>query len=108
MFVYIGGIGVNKNLLPIGSVVLLKGGEKRLMVTGRLASIGNSSLYEYTGCLYPEGLTKSDEIYFFNNDNVDRVYFIGFQDEEEFAYKQFIDDLGELEVVDGKVVPKEE
>ena len=58
---------MNKEFLPVGSVVILKGGTKRVMVTG-FCSIDNddkSKMYDYTGCLYPEGIINSNEICLF-------------------------------------------
>lgn len=99
---------MKRDLLPIGSVVLLKGGEKRLMICGRIQVQGGSDvIYDYSACLYPEGITTSDGMYFFNNDAIDVVYFIGLQDEEEFAFRDFLDSLGELEVRDGAIVEKD-
>ena len=44
-----------KDLLPIGSVVLLKGGEKRLMICGRVVCREDGEqIYDYAGCYYPE------------------------------------------------------
>ena len=98
-----------KDLLPIGSVVLLKGAKTKLMITGRiLASDNNDRIYDYSGCLYPFGVTDNEGFYFFNRDDVERVYFIGFQDEEELAYKEeVLSQLGELEIKDGQIVPAE-
>ena len=45
-----------KKYKPLGSVVLLKNGTKRVMIYGRkqiLASTGE--LFDYVACLYPEG-----------------------------------------------------
>ena len=99
---------MERNLLPIGSVVLLEGGEKRLMICGRIQVQGNSDIiYDYSGCLFPEGITSSDSMYFFNNDAIEMVYFIGFQDEEELAFREFLNSLGELELKDGVIVEKE-
>ncbi|WP_374018205.1 DUF4176 domain-containing protein [Paenibacillus thiaminolyticus] len=43
-------------LLPNGSVVLLKGGKKRVMIYGRLQKTGDTDkLWDYIACLYPEG-----------------------------------------------------
>ena len=50
--------------LPVGSVVLIKGGTKRVMITG-FCSVDNDNkaiMYDYTGCLYPEGIINSNEI----------------------------------------------
>ena len=45
-----------ENLLPIGSVVLLKGGVKRLMIYGvRQTDKKDNTEYDYIGVLYPEG-----------------------------------------------------
>lgn len=100
---------MKRNLLPIGSVVLLKGGEKRLMICGRIQARGSDdSIYDYSACYYPEGITASDELFFFNKDAINRVFFIGFQDKEEEGFSTFLDSLNELEVKDGQIVEKED
>ncbi len=98
-----------KDLLPIGSVVLLVGGDKRLMITGRIQTKTDSDvIYDYTGVLYPEGMISSDDMYFFNRDAISRVFFIGFQDFEEIEFQnQILSKLGELEVKDGEIVAKQ-
>lgn len=41
-----------KDLLPIGSVVVLKKGTKKLMIIGRLQqNVKTRKLYDYAGCL---------------------------------------------------------
>lgn len=96
-----------KDLMPIGSIVRIKGGERRVMVCGRVVSNSlDNEIYDYTACIYPQGIT-SPEMYFFNRDAIDEVFFIGFQDSEEFEYRKgVLDNLGELEVVDGQIVSK--
>ncbi|MBR4618613.1 MAG: DUF4176 domain-containing protein [Bacilli bacterium] len=81
---------MEKEFLPVGSVVLLKGGTKRVMITG-FCSVDNNDknkMYDYTGCLYPEGIINSNEICLFDNDQIENVYFKGFEDEEEKSFKQ--------------------
>nr|MCR4909192.1 DUF4176 domain-containing protein [Lachnospiraceae bacterium] len=47
-----------KDLLPIGSVVLLKGGQRKLMITGRILSDEKlTEIYDYVGVIYPLGNT---------------------------------------------------
>ena len=45
--------------LPIGTVVLLKGAEKRVMITGfcatELKESDETKTWDYSGCIYPEG-----------------------------------------------------
>jgi len=98
-----------KNLLPIGSVVLIKGGNKRVMICSRIQTrAGEVKIYDYSGCYYPEGIIDPNEMFFFNQDSIDITYFIGFQDKEELDFHHnILDNLGELEVKDGRIVPVE-
>lgn len=97
-----------KDMLPIGSVVLLKGGEKRIMICGRIqAKKGDSKVYDYSACYYPEGILDPTSMFFFNRDAIEKVFFVGFQDIEELSYREdVLDSLGELEVRDGMIVEK--
>lgn len=97
-----------KNLLPIGSVVLLKGGEKRIMICGRIQSrTGDNKIYDYSACYFPEGIMDSENMFFFDRDAIERVDFLGCQDKEELAFKaNVLDNLGELEIKDGTIVEK--
>ena len=97
------------NLLPIGSVVLLKDGEKRVMICGRIQTrAGEDKIYDYVACPYPEGIVDPENMFFFNREAVDSLFFIGFQDAEELAFRsEVLGQLGELEVRDGEIVMKE-
>ncbi|MCD8197451.1 MAG: DUF4176 domain-containing protein [Lachnospiraceae bacterium] len=97
-----------KDMLPIGSVVLLKGGDKKIMICGRIQSkAGEDVIYDYSACYYPEGILSASSMFFFNRDAIDTVYFLGFQDKEELNYRHnVLDNLGELEIRDGAIVPK--
>ncbi len=78
------------------------------MITGRLVTRENDNqIYDYTGCLFPEGITSASEMYFFNHENIDKIFYVGLQDEEEFSFQEYLENLGELEVVDGKIVQKQ-
>ncbi|MDO4524988.1 MAG: DUF4176 domain-containing protein [Bacteroidales bacterium] len=82
-----------KSLLPIGSVVLLNGGEKRLMICGRVQTdVATGKTYDYSACFYPDGIISSKELFMFNNENIRKIFFIGFQDGEEFAFRQFMEE----------------
>jgi len=90
-------------LLPIGSVVLLEGGDKRLMIYGILQTDGeNNSQYDYIGCLYPEGYVGIDHIYMFNHEDIIRIDHTGLADEEHKTFRAKVDEalkeaLGEAE-----------
>ncbi len=76
--------------LPIGSVVLLNGGTKKVMVTGfcSIPNNNNHKLYDYCGCVYPEGIINSNEVCLFNNDQIASVCFKGYQDEDEAKFQK--------------------
>lgn len=80
-----------KNLLPIGSVVLLHGGEKKLMIIGTLQKnksglFKREQKYDYLGVLYPEGHIDDETRFLFNHDSVQRVCFRGYADAEREAF----------------------
>lgn len=79
-----------KELLPIGTVVSLKNGTKRLMDFGIVQSIQGQTDKEYDciGVPYPEGNVGQDYQYLFNHEDVEMVYFRGLEDIErqEFIY----------------------
>lgn len=76
--------------LPIGSVVLLKGGKKRAMITGfcSVAQENQDKIYDYSGCVYPEGYLSSNQVCLFDHDQIDKIFFTGFEDDEEFEFKE--------------------
>ena len=101
---------MHKGLLPVGSVVLLKGGNKRIVICGRIqARVAETpEIYDYSACYYPEGIMDPKDMIFFNHDAIDQIFFRGYEDEEELSFRQnVLDQLGELEVRDGQIVPKE-
>lgn len=82
----------NTTFLPLGSVVRLNGGVKKVVIIARAVAtqIGNEIKYfEYGGCLYPEGLL-GDAILYFNNEQINHVEFEGYADEDE---KVMVDNL---------------
>ncbi|MBO5138589.1 MAG: DUF4176 domain-containing protein [Bacilli bacterium] len=81
---------MDNEYLPIGSVVMLNGGKKRLMVIGfcSMANGDDNTIYDYSGCLYPEGLLNSNEVFLFNNSQIEEIFFRGLDDEEEKIFKE--------------------
>lgn len=79
-----------EKFLPIGSVVLLKGGTKKAMVTGfcSVASEDKTKIYDYTGCIYPEGYLDFDQVCLFDHDQIEKVYHLGYIDEDEKSFKE--------------------
>lgn len=74
-----------RKFLPIGSVVMLKNGNKRIMITGFCSmDLENSEkIWDYNGCLYPEGIIASNQSLLFDHSQIKDVYFKGLADDEE-------------------------
>lgn len=84
-----------KKFLPIGSVVLLKESTKRVMIIGiKQKQVNADKIWDYSACLYPEGVINPDKLYMFDTEQIERLYFIGFQDGEGLA---FLDKVNRLE-----------
>lgn len=80
---------MDKKFLPVGSVVLLKNATKKIMITGfcSLSPEHKGKLFDYTGCLYPEGLLSSDQICLFDHEQIGEVFYKGFESDEEVEFK---------------------
>lgn len=80
-----------RRVLPIGSVVLLKDAEKRLMIIGyqRTKADDSGKIYDYCGCTYPEGFMSPELSAAFDHDQIDRIIAVGLQNpyQIEFAEK---------------------
>ena len=77
--------------LPIGSIVRLKGGTKRIMIYGRKQiSADSGAIFDYVACFYPEGNISDQYTFLFNHDNIEEVVFKGFSDEEEEKFSREI------------------
>ena len=81
--------------LPLGSVVVLKNGWKKLMITGYSAinMDTKNNVYDYIACLYPEGVIQSDYNILFNYEDIKSIFAIGLIDDEQ---KSFVNKLPDL------------
>lgn len=83
--------------LPIGTVVLLKGGTKRIMITGFCCKDNKDAQkeYDYCGLIFPEGYIGSD-ILLFDHNQIEKIFYLGLNDNENKEFhanlKQFLED----------------
>lgn len=81
-----------KDLLPIGSIVILKDGEQPLMIYGIMQSDGNSGLfkktkeYDYVSVPYPQGNLEPGMTFLFNHEDIKEIIFRGYEDEERTKF----------------------
>lgn len=85
----------------IGSIVYLKEGFQKLMIINRGLIVeieGQKYLFDYSACKYPVGVVE-DQIYYFNEENIDNFIFEGYCDQDETRFqelfKEMIDNLDE-------------
>lgn len=105
-----------EKFLPIGSVVLLSGGTKKAMITGfcSISDDDKTKIYDYCGCIYPEGYLTSNQICLFNHDQIEEIFYIGYEDEEEKEFKESLKEVleeyqnGELDLSSNEIEDMED
>lgn len=80
---------MKEKYLPIGTIIVRKGNNKKYMITGYSPVIYNGKLntYDYSSCPYPEGLLLKNQDAYFNHDEIEKIEFLGY---EGMEYKQFL------------------
>lgn len=77
-------VNETNEILPIGSIVYIKGALKKIMIIGRSITKEKDGVlyhFDYAGCLYPEGLV-SEEIIFMNNEDISDLLARGHDDDD--------------------------
>jgi len=90
-------------LLPLGTVLTLKGKEHKIMITAYLIKLDGSKLkdsdkkakvegkiFDYMGVLWPEGDFDSTQKILFNHDTIGNIFFYGYNDEQFIAFQNLI------------------
>jgi len=91
-------------LLPIGSIIYLKEGNQKLMILNRAPQVeleNKIQMFDYSASPYPVGLV-ADQVLYFNAENIDRVLFEGYIDDEtrfQELYQEWLEN-------DGKYIEK--
>ena len=74
-----------KHYLPIGSVILLRGATKKIMITGYYTK-HNEENYNYIGVPFPEGLQNSKSFILFRGADISSVFLVGLRDGEGMSF----------------------
>ena len=89
--------------LPIGSIVLLKEGKKRIMITGYyVTNVSDNKIYDYSACIYPEVIVYNKTIILFNHEDISNIIFTGYSDEEEKKHKVALKYIIQQDLTNGK------
>lgn len=71
--------------LPLGSIVLLKGGTSKLIIVARGLQVkydGEDKFFDYGAAIYPKGI-DGDRLAYFNADAIAKVIFHGYADDDD-------------------------
>lgn len=79
-----------KELLPIGSIVLLKEATKSLMIVGMMQRDDEGREYDYIAVVFPEGYIDSETFFLFNHEDIVDVRFVGCINAESQTYMQLL------------------
>ena len=75
------------DILPIGSIILLRRARKPLMIIGYFANVNENEKKEYIGIPYPEGLVDMSVLRGFNHKDIRSVIQIGNQGNSFLEFK---------------------
>ena len=95
---------IGEKYLPLGTVVLLEGGTKRVMITGFATASSDDPdlIYDYAGCMYPQGFITSNQTILFDHDQIQKIYHFGLIDPEWVEFqdnlKKFLESLDEQNI----------
>ena len=100
---------MKEKYLPIGTVVTLKKATKKIMIIGYCpVEREHNQMYDYSACLYPEGVIDSNKMLLFNHNQIATIHFEGFNDEEAKQNNETIKKLvGSMENLKEMKLPKE-
>lgn len=77
--------------LPNGTIVLLKGSTKKLMIYGRKQlKLDDEQMFDYIAVPYPEGYISPEYTYVFNHSDIEEIIFLGFDNEEEQTFQSIL------------------
>ncbi len=70
--------------LPIGTIISVKNSEQKFMIIGYCTTANDNleKIYDYNGCLYPVGVISTNQTFLFDHNQIDKLYFLGFKNEE--------------------------
>ena len=83
-------------LLPIGSVIWLRDAKRPLMIFGiKQSDMETDKEYDYIGVLYPEGSMGQESQFLFQHEDIEKVVFRGYEDENREAFIKSLEEFFE-------------
>ncbi len=81
---------IYEKVLPIGTVVILEGAQRKVMIVGyqRSQKDNPDKIYDYCGCVYPEGYVSPELTVVFDHKQIERIFSMGLQNDEEISFQE--------------------
>lgn len=93
---------MQKEFLPIGTVVILNNAKKKMMISGyRIKDLQTKKVFDYVGCVYPEGFLNNT-FSLFNDEDIRTIFYEGLRNKDYENYakmlKQKVKDDSHLQI----------
>ncbi|PPH18600.1 hypothetical protein C5C31_13700 [Rathayibacter rathayi] len=82
-----GSLG-SRTFLPLGSVVILNGSVKKLLIVSR-GSVVKDQFFDYGAFLFPEGMIDANIVYF-SGDDIVKVVYEGYRDVDDELVREIL------------------
>lgn len=81
-----------KKFLPIGTIVKLKNVDKLTIIAGYFprGEAQNGHVWDYSAFPYPEGMIDNDKIVQFDNEAIEKIIVMGYQDEIQMQFMRAV------------------
>ena len=93
-----------KNYFPLGTVVLLKEATKSLIIIGIMQQDDEGNVYDYIACMFPEGYIDDETFFLFNQEDIEKVIFVGCINAESQTYMELL----KAQELEAEIKPDEE
>ncbi len=93
-----------EKFLPIGTVCLLKDSTQMVAITGfcmKNESVPDKT-FDYVACYYPQGVFDQNKNILFDHDQIVKILYMGFINEEERLFKQKVKEILASQVDDSQ------
>ncbi len=95
---------INKDLLPVGSIVKIRFSKKLYMIMGFYTKNAEGNIYDYSAVEYPLGFYNLNDIVFFNREYVKSLVNLGHVTDREKEFKANIKKVDKKDVEIDEIV----
>ncbi len=76
--------------LPLGTIIKIEQLDHDIMILGYLVKgmLKKDRIYDYMGCLYPEGVIATDNSIVFNHEDIKEILELGFVSSEQKKWNE--------------------